>query len=136
VKVPPDWPLLVLVGLLVGLAVYAGPNVYAAIALGVAATLLAGMLFAVPMMRMRRGPSIRAATPAPPVPLSVVDGFRGRTGGRAEVVHVLDALERTGPHPNLRPASVEQLERVRAFTREQFRAYVRYRLSVIEAGSP
>jgi hypothetical protein len=127
------WPLL-LVGALLAVAVYAGPNQAVAIPLAVAAVLVLGFLLAGPARRTPPTPDPGGPPTPPDVPSSFRAALQGGRSARSEVVAMLDQLERQGARPHLPQTHAVEYARVRGLHRSEFRDYVRERLESIERG--
>jgi hypothetical protein len=129
---PRGWPLLVLAGIAIALAVYAGPNQGVATGAAVGALIFIGLFLIGPAQRVARDPRPRSSAP----PVDAASPFRaaldaGRSG-RSEVVVLLDELERRSGHPDRPTTPAEEVARLRGLPRSEFRAYVRGRLDEID----
>lgn len=131
-RLPRGWPLLVLAGAAVGIAIYAGPNQGVATA-GALVALVSIGVFAVGLARRT---AVDPRTPPLPRPFDATSPFRvslhaGRSG-RTEVVVLLDELERRSGHPDRPTTPASEVVRLRGLPRTEFREYVRERLDGIE----
>jgi len=133
VRVPSDWPLLVLAAAAAGIAILAGRSLDVALPAGVIAVVAAGLLLAGSIGRLawRRAPLPRMAPPTAASTLRAA--FRSGRSGRITIVAELDRIERMGPHPDLGVRSEAEETRIRMLPRPAFRTYVERRLDTIEA---
>jgi hypothetical protein len=124
--------LLCVVALLgAGVAVAAGTN--ETIALPAAAICVgAGALLLVVVVERTHWPAGAPPRSVPADPARVRTSLRSGAFGRAELVSLLDRLDRAGGSPNLPSSSVEELERLQALSPEEFRDYLGARVGDLE----
>jgi hypothetical protein len=83
----------------------------------------------------RRSPKARATRPSPPTGPETV-GVRSWLGrgrlGRAEIIHLVDRLDRAGDRPQLPVRSTEEVAVLVDLPDAEFRAYLNARLDRIE----
>jgi hypothetical protein len=136
VKLPVGWPLLALAIGASLVAVYADRNVTAALLFGALALLAVALLFLRPFERVARRPSGPTQEAHPAIPASLLDSFGAGPNGRAEIVLVLDRIERAGGRPELPTTPPAEMGRLRMLSRAEFRRYVEERLTRIEGEFP
>jgi hypothetical protein len=114
-----------------GLAIAAGSN--ASLVLPAAAVaVVAGAFLLVGVVERTRWPPGRTLPTPPADPARVRSSLAAGTRGRSTVVWLLDNLERAEGNPNLPVPSDEELARLQALSPEEFRQYLRARVSDLE----
>ncbi|HTW55925.1 MAG TPA: hypothetical protein VMG36_05715 [Thermoplasmata archaeon] len=115
-------------------AVWAGPDYTLAVPLCVLAVACAGLMLADAVTR-------RGARPIPPAPAmprrspGVRDLFYGGTVGRAQIVEILDRIDREGDHPDLPRRTDRELQQIARLAPSEFHRYVVARLDALEGAS-
>lgn len=115
------------------LAIAAGRNL--AVAIPAASVAVAAAAIVLASAPFGRGP-LRASAPPAPVrsePDRLRFAFRSGELGRADLVALLDRLEREGPRPDLPTRSVAELEEIVRLPAREFDGYVLQRVEELEA---
>jgi len=100
-----------------------------AVAVGSAALLLVGIVERTRWPVLREMPTLRAD------PERVRSMLQAGSFGRPSLVRLLDALDRTGGHPDASLTSPDEITRLQSLPREQFQAYLDLRVSDLERGT-
>lgn len=114
-----------------GIAVAAGTNLTvivpaAAVAVGAASLLLFGVVERV------RWPEVAPVTATPADIGRVRSSMTSGAWGRADLIALLDHLDRSGAGRQLPSTSPEEVARLQRLSREEFREYLRARVSDLE----
>jgi len=125
--------LLVLAIVFTGIALWAGPNLVAAVPAATIAIILAGLLLAEVAVRSRRPRSTEAPGPAPVASSEVRVALVSGSLGRERLVNLLDHLERSGPRATASPRRADEIREIVSLSPEAFRDYLRSRLDRLEA---
>ncbi|HTW55414.1 MAG TPA: hypothetical protein VMG36_03075 [Thermoplasmata archaeon] len=115
-------------------AIWAGPDYTVAIPACLIAVACAGITLADSVNR--RGS--RPARPQPRMPVrspGVRDLFYGGAVGRAQIVEILDRIDREGDHPELPRRAERELQQIARLTPQEFHRYVTARLDALEGAS-
>jgi hypothetical protein len=131
-KFPFGWKLPLVAAIAIGIAFWAGANYVISIpaaAVAVAASvLLLVEAWGIPPPR----PPVSRTVAVNPRALAR-DAFRAGRIGREMIVEMLDRLEHSGPNPLLSGTTAAEFDRISHLPREEFREYVRTRLTDLEA---
>jgi len=123
--------LLVVAVIASGLAAAAGTN--EALALGAATVaVLAGALLLFGVVERTRWPPGRPLPPLPADPARVRSSFEAGTRGRPALVELLDNLDRHVGNLNRARTTIEELARLQALDRDEFREYLVARVTDLE----
>jgi len=123
--------LCVVAGVAAGVAVAAGTNLAvivpaAAVAVGAASLLLLGMVERI------RWPDGSTAAPTPTEIGRVRTSLTSGAWGRSDLVALLDHLDRSEAGKQLPSTPAEEVTRLQALSREEFREYLRVRVGDLE----
>ncbi|MGA8542652.1 MAG: hypothetical protein WB947_03815 [Thermoplasmata archaeon] len=132
-KSPVGWFLPAVAIVATGIAIWAGPNLAIALPAAGLAVLAPGLLFAGSWLDAEERRGRRAATGFRPEVFRLRSAIRSGPLGREELVTTLDRIERSGPTPNLRPRTVDEMHALIRVSPSEFRAYLRGRLDDLEA---
>jgi hypothetical protein len=128
-----EWTLALLAFALVGLAIWAGPNIPLALPAAALAILFLGLLFLLAWSDSE--PRRRPTTPRvwEPDVSRLRTAIRSGPLGREEIVTTLDRVERMGPTPDLPTRGVDEMDRLTHVSPQEFRSYLRRRIEELEA---
>ncbi len=128
------WTLLLGAAALVGLAIWAGPNVGLAIPAATAALVVGGFLLVLAYERKARSPIAPVESePGISPGVNVREAFASGPMGREDIVLLLDKIERAGPNPTLPVRDADAVAQLTALPANEFRRYVAARLTTLEA---
>jgi hypothetical protein len=132
VNAPRGWPLVLLAGAALAIAVYAGPNQGIATLLALLALGAIGLLLLAPgrAVASERRAARSTATPEPSSTFRAA--LAAGRSGRSEVVAQIDLVERRTVRPDRPRTSATEHARLRALPRSEFQEYVNARLETIE----
>lgn len=130
---PVGWALPILAGAASAIAVVAGSNLAVAVPAATVAVLAAGAILGGAWID-RTATGLRSSPEGvPTAPDRIRTAFRSGPLGRAEIVGLLDQLERSGPRPDLPTRTGAELDRITALRADEFERYVRSRVDALEA---
>lgn len=115
-------------------AVWAGPDYAVAVPASVLAVAMGGLTL-MDAIRRRGARRARVASPLPMRSPGVRDLLRGGATARAQIVELLDRIDREGDHPELPRRPDAELHRIALLSSVEFHRYVVARLDALEGAS-
>jgi hypothetical protein len=129
---PVGWGLPTLAVVATGIAYWAGPNLVLALPAACLAVAAAGLLFVGAGFDAAERRRTRAPARWRPEVFRLRSAIRSGPLGREELVTTLDRVERSGPSPDLRTRSADEMQALIRVSPAEFRAYLRARIDDLE----
>jgi hypothetical protein len=127
------WFLPAVAAVLVGVAIWAGPNVPLALPAAAIAVIVVAAMFVLAWADSEGRKRPKVATVWEPDVFRLRTAIRSGPLGREEIITTLDRVERMGPTPDLPTRGVDEMNQLTKVSPEEFRTYLRRRLDDLEA---